>query len=167
MNKFKEQLRIIEEALLKPMSDDHAYNLDKEKLKFVIDDIKRRASLNEDGTYDVEGDVDLHAMNLIKLPMKFGKVSGDFLCDTNQLTTLDGSPIKVEEMFNCEGNKLTSLEGCPKFVGRGFNCGYNNLTSLEEGPKEVGGYFYCSNNPIKFTEDAVRSACTVYGDIET
>ena len=106
MNKFKEQLKIIEEALLKPMSDECVKELDKEKIKMRIDEIKKCATLNSNGTYDVEGDVDLSNMNLTKLPMKFGKISGDFYCDNNNLTSLEGSPKEVGIDFWCYNNKV-------------------------------------------------------------
>jgi hypothetical protein len=79
---------------------------------------------------------------MTKLPVKFGKVSGDFWCDYNKLTTLEGCPNYVGDSFVCSANNLTTLEYCPNYVGGIFNCFGNNLTTLEGCPKYVGGGFY-------------------------
>ena len=165
MKKFKEQLRMIEEALLKPMSDERENEVDAEKLKIRLDDIKRYATLNEDGSYDVEGNVDLSYMNLTKLPMKFGKISGSFTCVNNELTNLEGGPREVGGGFYCSYNKLISLVGGPINVKYSFSCSDNKLTSLEGAPKEVGGDFYCYANMVEFTISDVRAICAVIGDI--
>ena len=104
-------------------------------------------SINEDGSIDVDGNVDLGDKNLSKLPIKFGKVGG-FYCYNNKLTSLDGSPGYVGGDFYCQYNQLTSLEGAPSHVGRDFYCSYNQLTSLEDVPSYVGGNFDCVGNPI-------------------
>ena len=67
--------------------------------------------INEDGSIDVDGDVDLSNRELIELPLKFRNVSGDFYCSYNELTSLEGAPSSVDGDFDCSGNKLTSLEG--------------------------------------------------------
>ena len=104
-------------------------------------------TINSDGTIDVDGDVIL-SDRLTKLPLKFGRVTGDFICSYNQLVSLRGCPTEVGGDFDCMDNKLVSLEGGPTEVGGGFNCSYNKLVSLEGGPYSVGGGFNCSNNPI-------------------
>ena len=42
-------------------------------------------TINEDSTIDVDGNVYLRNKGLTKLPLKFGKVSGNFDCYNNQL----------------------------------------------------------------------------------
>ena len=140
MNKFKTQLKLIEEALLKPMSDERVQELDDEKIKIQIDEIKKRATLNSNSSYDVDGDVNLSEMDLTELPMKFGKVHGNFSCSNNKLTSLVGSPIEVNGGFYCYNNKLTSLIGCPKYVG---------------------GDFWCDG----FTKKDIKAVCNVEGEI--
>ena len=49
-------------------------------------------TINDDFSIDVEGSVDLRSKGLSKLPLKFNKISGDFYCDDNKLTTLEGAP---------------------------------------------------------------------------
>ena len=84
-------------------------------------------TINDDGSIDVDGDVDLWGLDLTELPLTFNKVSG---------------------YFNCYNNRLTSLKGCPRWVGGSFGCVDNQLTSLEFSPDYVGGNFYCSNNKL-------------------
>ncbi len=72
--------------------------------------IKNR-TINEDGTVDVDGSVDLYEKGLTKIPVKFRNVSGGFFCGFNQ---------------------LTSLKGCPKEVGGNFLCAYNQLTIYQK-----------------------------------
>jgi len=109
-----------------------------------------------DGLVDVDGDVDLWNKGLTKLPLKFGRVSGNFYCWNNGLTSLEGAPKEVGGNFNCGYNNLTTLEGAPKEVGGNFWCSYNKLTTLEGVPKEVGGYFRCSYNKLTSLEGAPK-----------
>jgi hypothetical protein len=105
-------------------------------------------TINDDGSIDVNGNVDLSYISLTKLPLKFRNVSGYFWCDHNELTSLEGCPSSVGGDFYCHNNRLTSLEGCPSSVGGDFWCHNNELTSLEGCPSSVGGSFYFHNNPI-------------------
>jgi hypothetical protein len=89
--------------------------------------------------------------------VKFGKVSGYFDCERNQLTSLEGAPQEVGGDFDCSNNQLTSLEGAPQEVGRNFYCSYNQLTSLEGAPQEVGGDFNCWGNNLKSLEGSPQS----------
>jgi hypothetical protein len=87
-------------------------------------------TINPDDTIDVNGDVDLcnRLGDMKKLPVKFRKVSGYFICSSN---------------------KLTTLEGCPNYVGGGFSCSNNKLTTLKGIEKcEIIGNFYCTRNDI-------------------
>jgi len=106
-------------------------------------------TINKDNTIDVDGVVNLSYKELTKLPLKFGKVSGDFYCNNNNLTTLEGGPQSVGRSFNCRNNYLNTLEGCPKSVGGSFNCSENELTTLEGGPQSVGENFYLEENELK------------------
>ena len=102
--------------------------------------------INEDGSIDVDGNVDLYDKKLKVLPLKFRKVSGYFKCSFNELTSLKGSPQSVGGWFDCNDNQLTSLEGAPQSIGGDFFCCGNQLTSLEGGPQSVGGDFSCVSN---------------------
>jgi hypothetical protein len=118
-------------------------------IKSICDELNiTNWTVNSDGTIDVDGDVWLVSKELKKLPLKFGKVSGNFYCYDNQLTNLEGGPNRVSGEFDCSTNQLTSLLGGPKVVGGNFDCYNNNLTSLLGGPIEVGGNFWCGVNQL-------------------
>ncbi|MCK9475622.1 MAG: hypothetical protein M0R46_06880 [Candidatus Muirbacterium halophilum] len=106
-------------------------------------------TINDDDSIDVNGDVDLSRKKLKELPLKFRKVSGDFYCSYNQLSSLVGCPQSIGGDFYCGINKLTSLVGSPQRVGGDFECNNNNLTSLEGVPKRVSGLFLCYSNKLK------------------
>jgi hypothetical protein len=109
-------------------------------------------TLNPDGTVDVDGSVDLSKQRLSKLPLKFGRVTGNFYCSDNQLTSLEGCPTEVGGGFYCWRNQLTSLEGCPTEIRGDLRCSDNKLTSLEGCPTEIGGDFFCSYNKLTTLE---------------
>ena len=89
-----------------------------------------------------------------KLKIRFGTVSGEFYCNYNELTSLEGAPKEVGGTFHCGNNNLTTLEGAPQKVDDDFYCAYNELTSLEGAPQEVGGSFNCSRNNLTTLEGA-------------
>jgi len=97
-------------------------------------------TIDENGLYNVIGDVHLNCMQLTEIPIPFGTVTGEFFCI---------------------GNELTTLKNAPKYVGKSFVCTSNNLTSLEHAPKEVGGYFNCLRNLTNFTFEDVEKVCEV------
>ena len=105
-------------------------------------------TINDDGSIDVDDHVSFMNLGLTELPLKFNKVSGDFYCSKNKLTTLKGSPIEVGESFRCSYNELTSLEFAPQSVGEDFKCTDNKLTDLKGCPKFIRGDFFCTINNI-------------------
>jgi len=91
-------------------------------------------SLNsKTGLIDVNGHIFLMNLKLISIPFKFWKVSGDFYCEGNQLTSLEGSP-QIVGSFYCFDNQLTSLVGCPEIVEY-FYCKGNKIKSFEYMPE--------------------------------
>ena len=114
-------------------------------------------TINDDGSIDVDGSVNINFYDLTELPLKFGVVTLDFYCSDNKLTTLKGSPKSVGRFFNCSANNLTSLEGCPDSVGHDFECDLNKLTDLKGCPKSVVGGFYCGYNNLTSLEGSPDS----------
>lgn len=109
-------------------------------------------------------DIDLSENKLTSLPSDLpDKVSGDFWCHDNHLTSLEYCPSHIGGNFSCHHNELTSLEHCPSEVGKGFYCDYNDLTSLEHCPSEVGGVFYCSNNNLTSLKDVHKQIKKISG----
>lgn len=94
-------------------------NIDKICKEYGIENY----TINEDGSIDVDGTVNLSSKGLTKLPLKFRNVTGYFDCSFNQLTALEGCPTSINGNFYCNNNPLTTLEGCPASVNGGdFFC---------------------------------------------
>ena len=127
------------------LENQNTNNIDLELLKKCV---KGTCAINDDGSIDVGGSVNLSRKKLTKIPFNFSKVGGSFFCYNNQLTNLKGAPNTVGGNFYCIDNQLTSLEGAPNTVGGGFYCDHNQLTSLEYAPNNVSDYFDCSNNQL-------------------
>jgi hypothetical protein len=113
-------------------------------------------TINKDGSIDVSGDVNLSYKGLSELPLKFRNITGDFFCDNNKLTSLEGCPQSVGHFF-CSYNQLKTLEGSPQSVDGYFSCSYNQLSSLEGSPRKVGGDFECYNNQLRSLEGSPQS----------
>jgi hypothetical protein len=119
----------------------------------ITDYIQGTYTIN-DGIIDVDGNVNLARLKIDKIPFKFGKVTGDFYCNNNNLNSLDGSPYEVGGDLSANINRLISLEGGPKKVGGNYHClgqDFSNiltLISLKGSPLEVGGYINCKKNNI-------------------
>lgn len=102
--------------------------------------------INDDGTIDVYDDVDLDGMDLIKIPVKFNRVNGNFIISNNYIVSLEGCPKYVRGRFDCQNNKLDkNLVGGPTSVGKDYNCYSNMLTSLEGSPNRVTSFRCCRN----------------------
>ena len=132
-------LESIYESIL--LENQNTNNIDLELLKSCI---KGTYTINDDGSIDVEGSVNLSRKKLTKIPFNFSKVSG---------------------VFRCYHNQLTSLDGAPNNVGSGFDCSDNQLTSLEGAPNNVGGYFYCYGNSNLSYSELFKIVDTVKYDI--
>lgn len=122
-------------------------------------------TISEDGVVDVIGCVDIsrrvgtNNKNKIDIiPIKFGKVSGDFDCSNNKLTSLSGCPDEVGKTFCARTNLLTSLKYIPEKIGTSYtdtsipngytiDISHNKIISLEGFP-EISGGIDCSNNII-------------------
>jgi len=131
----------------------------------ALSDIYSRIITESNGRKVIEGSVDLNSLYLKELPewLSNVEVEGNFWCNYNKLTTLQGAPETVRGTFSCSKNKLTTLAGAPKTVGGGFWCNYNKLTTLAGAPKTVGGNFWCHDNPGNFTEEDIRAVSDVDG----
>jgi len=93
----------------------------------------RNYQIRDDRSIDVDGGVDLYQSlgDLKQLPLTFNEVKGNFTCRGN---------------FTCSYNNLTTLEGCPIKIDSSFDCSFNRLTSLEHSPEIVEGDFKCWSN---------------------
>lgn len=129
-------------------SNNEQFLKTKEEIKKWLDDIGiENYTINKDLTVDA-GDVIISKRGLKTIPVKFGKIYGDFICSNNKLTSLEGCPKIVRGSFVCDNNKLTSLEFGPYDVEGHYECEHNQLTSLEGCPGLINGDFRCNNNKI-------------------
>lgn len=119
----------------------------EEELNFFEFNITNH-TINDDLTIDVDGDVVFYGLDLYKIPFKFGKVTGNFICNSNKLESLEGCPYYVGKMFNCSSNNLKSLEYGPKEVGGPYDCTFNELDNLDGIAPEIGDSLYCHDNNI-------------------
>ena len=131
-----------------------------------IDEICRKYNIidytiNPDKSIDVNDCVDLRFKNLTKLPLKFNKVNGYFICSNNKLKSLEGSPKEVNGYFDCHHNRLTSFEFSPRIIRECFYCYNNNIKSFEYFPSFVKNNFYCFDNPIKEVWDLFRDTTKI------
>lgn len=142
--------------------------IDKNEIEKVLKKYNiKNYTIHDDGTVDVEGDVNLSNRRITRFPVNFGKVTGEFNCfSCMALETLQGAPKSVGEDFNCHFcPKLTSLQGAPEKVGKTFNCtNCNNLMSLQGAPRSVGVGFYCHSCPkLTSLQGAPRSVGDNFG----
>ena len=106
--------------------------LTDEQRKFLDKNTIGTWSVNSEGLVNVRGSFDCSRQGLEDfLGIRFGKVSGGFYCDGNQLRTLEGAPREVGGGFYCDGNQLRTLEGSPREVGGRFYCDGIQMRSLE------------------------------------
>ena len=118
-------------------------------------------TINNDGSIDVNGGVDLYNRGLTKISFKFGKVTGNFTCSENKLTSLEGCPQEVGGYFSCIHNKLKDLIGGPQEVGGDYYCNTNELASLEGCSGDIGGYLNCTYNKLEMLD----CSSVINGDI--
>ena len=103
-------------------------------------------TINENGTVDVNGSVNLGRCDLHYIPVQFGTVNGDFNICHNRLTNLIGSPYRVNGNMICHKNSLVSLIGLPQ---------------------EIFGSLMCNDN-YKLTDvlkHIFHPKCTINGDV--
>ena len=138
--------------------ENSSFPTDRGEIRRICEEYKiRKYNINQDGSVDVNGTVNLSRKGLTRLPLKFGRVSGRFYCYDNKLTNLEGSPSSVRGDFWCYDNQLTSLEDGPSSVGGLFWCHNNQLTSLIGSPSSVGGDFWCQENNLTSLEGSPSS----------
>lgn len=93
-------------------------------IKFINKYNIQNATLTDEGQINVDGDVNLSNKNLTDSDMtaKFGRVTGNFECQNNELTSLDFAPEFVGGIFDCSNNNIND---------------FNNITI-----KHIEGNFY-------------------------
>jgi hypothetical protein len=90
------------------------------------------------------------------------RVQGGFICTYNKLKTLEGAPQEVGGFFICANNQLETLEGGPVKVGSFYDCSSNKLITLKGLPQEIRGDLWCYNNQLTSLEGCAR---VIYGSL--
>ena len=136
-------------------------SFDKSKIDEICNQYKiKDYTINPDGSIDANRDVYLNNKGLTKLPLKFNKINGFINFSSNRLTSLEGSPMEINNSFWCNFNRLTSFEYTPKIIRGGLDCRFNNIKTFEHFPSYIKYYFWCDHNPIeevwKLFEDTTK-----------
>ena len=103
-------------------------------------------TIRQDGTVDVDGDVDLDDKPLKKFPLKFGKVQRLY-CNGCGLTTLKNGPIEVIDIM-MNDNHLTTLKYAPQKIKHDFYCRRCGLKDLVGFPNYFYGNLFLTDNPV-------------------
>lgn len=119
----------------------------KEIEKFLINCglLKDQFKINDNGSVDTFGPVNMSYQKLKGIPVKFGRCTSDFNCSHNKLKNLRNSPYEVHGRFNCSFNDLENLSYGPKEVYGAYICNHNLLMSLIGSPAKLK-IFDCSYN---------------------
>jgi len=110
----------------------------KEEAEMLIHRIQKMGSdviIGADGIINVEGDVNISGSFYRRLPVRFGKVDGDFLAHFSDLETLEGAPKEVTGLFDVTSCNLRSLEGGPNNPTRGIIAVITSLHLSKESLK--------------------------------
>jgi hypothetical protein len=113
---------IIIEALQQLLESDQEPKQSRDQIKAWLDSMGiNNYTINPDLSVDVDGDVALVNKGLKSIPIQFGAVNGNFDCNYNQLTSLQGGPREVGGNFDCSYNKFTSEPDISHInIGGGF-----------------------------------------------
>lgn len=103
----------------------------------VVDDL-----INIDGDFIASAEL---KERTTLLPLRFGKVTGDFDVSDNELKDLEGCPSHVGGSFNCSSNRIESLKGGPTSAKK-YLCANNFIHSIEDIAKDSEEYVLSGNN---------------------
>lgn len=92
-----------------------------------------------------------------EFPIKFRKVTGNFIIKNNDLTGLKNMPSIITGNFNVSGNKITNLNNFPKTIGGSIDISKNLLTSLNGLPESCNGTLNCSENQLTTLEGSPKN----------
>lgn len=125
-----------------------------------------KVDIDDEGFLNYTGNVNLTNIELPgigklkEIPVKFGRIEGDFICSNMGLTTLKNAPYDVEK-FDASANNLTNLEGGPE-IAKKYYANYCGLTSLSGGPVIVNDEFSVEGNNIKNLVGGPRNGPKIY-----
>ena len=105
-----------------------------------------------------------------KIPVKFYRTTGNFICKNIGLKSLENCPQTIGGEFDCSNNELRDLIGGPNEVGTNYRCTNNKLESIKGvaysiGSSYEGSTFNCSNNPLKSLETGRTQEVVIFGNM--
>lgn len=128
-------------------------NRDPNKIQFIhyfMDQINvTKYKINDDLSVDCDENVDISKRGLVRIPIKFGQINGNFDCSMNNITNLVNSPVAITGHFDCSLNRIYTLIGGPRYVAGGYYCSDNNLEDLMGFPDYCQVVFDASRNNLK------------------
>jgi hypothetical protein len=103
-------------------------------------------TFNADDSVDVDDDVTFAALRYTTLPIKFGKVAGNFSVVGSALTSFKNFPDRVDGSLYVSASPITHLDGCTTSIGEDFTLkDMKELESMASAkPIEVGEDFKLS-----------------------
>ena len=110
-------------------------------------------TINQDGSIDTYGSVKL-SNEMSRIPIKFNKVNGYFICEYNKLTDLENFPNEISGSVYLSGNNLKNLKGFGKVGGITYLHG-NPLESLEGYNGDINKVF-CLNKKKLIRKDKLK-----------
>lgn len=122
--------------------------------------------IDEEGFLNYGDDINLTNITipgvgkLNEIPVKFGRVDGNFICSNMELISLKNSPYFVRR-FDASSNKLKNLEGGPK-TAEHYIVNYSGLTSLTGGPEFVQDEFSVEGNNLKDLVGGPKNGPKIY-----
>lgn len=140
MNKDQKLLEECYQLIYESIKEPLYFGVEKDKERWMkwFNMRKYKFQVHEDGSVSTKSDIEFISQRLYgKLPFKFNKVEGNFICINCGIKTLEGAPRYVGGNFSCAHNQLTSLKDSPNYVGGWFNGYGNKFVSLEGAPEVV------------------------------
>lgn len=118
--------------------------LTQEQNDWINKRVPRAKWHSENGVINIDGDFRLSYYEIDnKLPVQFGKITGNFYCHNNSLLSFKGFPSEIGGNCWLHYNRFTSLDGIPQNVGGTF-CYFSNPFILNdklfEDIKRTGGH---------------------------
>jgi hypothetical protein len=126
--------------------------------------------VRKDGKIDVQGNVKFDSSMIDKrfsiLPIKFGRVTGNFVAVSCGVSQMTGFPEKVDGDFDVSNNQITSLEDGPSHVGGSYIAEGNKLLTVLLGwPKFIGSDARFKNCNIQSMR-GIPAGSTVVGSLD-
>lgn len=110
------------------------------------------SSIDEDGTINISGNLNLDFCRYESLPIKFGTVTEDLINHDSKLKYLWNFPKRVEGSVEMTGSNIKSLSGCPEWIGEHLFVGGTKITSLKGIAKYIGGNVHFAGSNLKSLE---------------